>query len=453
MGDVRRAAARPYLGPPVRFGRSAAAGSPEIDQRRKHHMKLDSPHSATWMTMLFTFILVANLAPLMTVPTVLPSITTHLHLTAGQAGWIGGIYFAGYALAAPLLASAVDRGDGRRVLAASSLLGGISCLLFAVCATGFWTALSLRFASGVAISGVHMPGLKMLADRTARKSQIRSAAIYTSSYALGNAGSSLLAGVVSAAFAWRAPFIAGGIGALLALPAVYLVPSTHPHQPATRRNAPVRLEQLLRNRHLVAYILGFAGNTWEVFAIRVWFVAYLTWMLRLPGNRIPLPNLGVVAGLAALLGVPASVLVAELAVRYRRSTVIVVTCAVSVSVCLALAMTVGDNIYVVLSLLILLNVTSFADVGALSGGAIAATDPAERGKAFGYYAMIGFASGFVGPVAVGMVLDQFGGLASPAAWPVAFIVMALGSVAAGCAVWHGRSLDPPRRVAVGVSAE
>lgn len=414
-------------------------------------MKLDSSHSATWITALFTFILVANLAPLMTVPTVLPSIAANLRLTAGQTGWIGGIYFAGYALAAPLLASAVDRGDGRRVLAASSLLGAVSCLLFAVCATGFWTALSLRFASGVAIAGVHMPGLKMLADRTARKSQIRSAAIYTSSYALGNAGSSLLAGVVSAAFGWRAPFIAGGIGALLAVPAVYLVPSTH--QPVMRRSPPVRLEQLLRNHQLVAYILGFAGNTWEVFAIRVWFVAYLTWMLRLPGNQIPLPNLGVVAGLAALLGVPASVLVAELAVRYRRSTVIVATCAVSVSVCLALAMTVGGNIYVVLSLLILLQVTSFADVGALSGGAIAATDPAERGKAFGYYAMIGFASGFVGPVAVGMVLDQFGGLASSVAWPVAFIVMSLGSVAAGCAVWYGRSFDPPQRVAVGVSAE
>jgi hypothetical protein len=46
---------------------------------------------------------------------------------------------------------------------------------------------------------------------------------------------------------------------------------------------------LLQNRSLIAYVAAFAGNTWEVFAVRVWFVAYLAWVLSLPGNRkVPL---------------------------------------------------------------------------------------------------------------------------------------------------------------------
>jgi len=50
----------------------------------------------------------------------------------------------------------------------------------------------------------------------------------------------------------------------------------------------------------MAYVLAFAGNTWEVFAVRVWFVAYLAWTLNLPHNYVPLPGLAVISGLASL---------------------------------------------------------------------------------------------------------------------------------------------------------
>jgi MFS family permease len=393
--------------------------------------------SASLITALLTFVLVANLVPLMTVPTVLPELQSQWHLTAGQAGWIGSIYFAGYAIAAPILTSLSDRIDGRWVLAGSSLVGAAASIAFGVWADGFWVALALRFVSGAAMAGVHMPGLKMLADRTFGPAQLRSAGIYTSSYALGNAGSSLIAGVVVSLFDWRAPFVAGGIVTLLALPVLALV------RPAPRQAAtgitPARPVTSRHNRALVAYIVGFAGNTWEVFAIRVWFVACLAWTMRLPGNDIDLPNLGVVSGLAALAGVPVSIAVAELAVRYRGPTVIVLTALLSVLVCLGLAATAGGNVFVVLALLMLLQVTSFADVGALGAGAVAATHAAERGRAFGIYATVGFASGFAGPAVVGLVLERLGGIESPDAWAGAFLVMGLGSAVTAAAIWFARS--------------
>jgi MFS family permease len=124
-----------------------------------------------------------------------------------------------------------------------------------------------------------------------------------------------------------------------------------------------------------------------------------------------LPALRVVAGIAALVGVPASIVVAEIATRCGRRQTIVYTCVGSVVVCLALAATSGGPIWVVLPLLMLLQITSFADVGALAGGVVAAADPARRGAALAIYAVAGFAAGFLGPMAVGNALEA---IASPA---------------------------------------
>ena len=112
-----------------------------------------------------------------------------------------------------------------------------------------------------------------------------------------------------------------------------------------------------------------------------------------------------ISGLASLAGVPASIVVAELATKWNRSRVIIATCVVSVAVCLALAATAGGAIAIVLTLLILLQVTSFADVSALGVGAVMVSDPARRGAALAVYALAGFTTGFLGPAAIIKVQD------------------------------------------------
>src|SRR5205823_9920841 len=178
------------------------------------------------------------------------------------------------------------------------LLGAAASLAFAFFAHGFLVALALRFLGGIGLAGVHMPGLNLLMDRIDRSVQGRAAGIYTSTYAAGSAGSFLIAGLVDAASGWRATFIAAGIGPLLSICALALLPARSTNRVFDERPPPFRA--LLRNRALMAYVAAFAGNTWEVFAVRVWFVAYLAWLLRLPGNQIPLPSLGLVAGIASL---------------------------------------------------------------------------------------------------------------------------------------------------------
>jgi MFS family permease len=167
-------------------------------------------------------------------------------------------------------------------------------------------------------------------------------------------------------------------------------------------------------------------------------VAYLAWLLRLPTNHITLPPLGVISGVASLAGVPLSMVMAEVAARRGCRPVVAGICLVSVAVCAALSATAGGSIWIVLSLLILVQITSFADVGALAGGLVAAADPPQRGAALALYAIAGFTTGFLGPVAVGHALDWFGGYNSPSGWRAGFVVIALGSTVAACAVSRAR---------------
>jgi MFS family permease len=390
--------------------------------------------SGTTITVL-TFGLMANLAPMATFAAVMPEVTGDWGLTASQAGWIGGIYFGGYAACVPILAGATDRIDARWVFVGSSLLGALANFAFAGAADGFWMALALRFLSGAGLAGVHMPGLKLLADRVAGRAATRGAAIYTSSYALGSAGSFFLTGAVDTVLGWRASFAVGGIAPLLAIAALTLLPAASELRRATA--VTLNFRPVLRDRALMAYVLAFAGNIWEVSAVRAWFVAYLAWTLSLPGNEQPLPAPAVISGLASLAGFPVAIAIAELTLRYGKR-VIVATCFTSVLVCLTLAMTAGGPTLLVLPLLVLVQVTSIADAGALSSGAVAVADPARRGTALAAYAFIGYLAAFAGPVAVGIALDLFGGAGSPIGWTAAFATMALGSTAAAWAMRNAR---------------
>jgi len=394
--------------------------------------------SAARITALLSVGLVFNAAGLMAFPAVLPELVQAWSLSESEAGWIGGIYFAGYAAAVPLLSGLTDRIDGRRIYIPAALVGAVASLGFAFVADGFWPALVLRFLAGIGLAGVHMPGLKLLADRTEGAVQARCSAIYTSAYALGSGGSFLIAGPVAAVFGWEWAFIVAGAGPLLSLPLIAGIgpPLRRPEpDPAAGRLPDFR--PVLRNRDVLAYILCYAGNTWEVFAVRTWFVAFVVYSATLPGNTGSGWNPAVLSGLSAMLSVPAAVLIAEIAVRFGRGRVILLTTSASVIVCGVIAAFADGPHWLVLALLMLHAVTSFGDTGTITGGAVARSDPRFRGVSLAAYAFAGFTTGFLGPVAVGIVLEAAGGIGSAHAWGWAFGVMALGSVVgAVTVVWR-----------------
>jgi MFS family permease len=151
-------------------------------------------------------------------PALLPSFQTEWGLTNTAAGWINGVFFAGYAITSPILVGLTDRVDARRIYLPCAFLASLSLLLFGWLAEGIWTAATLRLLAGVGLAGTYMPGLKALSDNVAGPKQSRYIVFYTATYGIGTALSVYLAGSLEPIIGWRwgAEILAlGPLGALL----------------------------------------------------------------------------------------------------------------------------------------------------------------------------------------------------------------------------------------------
>ena len=115
----------------------------------------------------------------------IPTFQMKWNLSNTDAGWISGIYFAGYVGAVPVLSSLTDRIDPKKVLLFSLTLGGGASLAFAFFADGFWSAFFLRSLHGIGLAGTYMPGLKALSDLTEGPNQSRYVSLYTASFGIG----------------------------------------------------------------------------------------------------------------------------------------------------------------------------------------------------------------------------------------------------------------------------
>ena len=190
------------------------------------------------------------------------------------------------------------------------------------------------------------------------------------------------------------------------------------------------------------YVIAYAGNTWEVFAIRVWFVPFLAFNAGLHGDPQALWAPSVLAGISALIAVPVSIGIAELAIRFGREQLVRLVSVASVCVCLILGWLAASPYALVLALLLVHGATSYGDAGAINGGVVAASTPDVRAAALTLFGLFGFTSGFLGPLAVGLAVNGAGGVTNASAWFWAFAVMAIGSVISAAGMSRRRTMRP-----------
>jgi MFS family permease len=333
--------------------------------------------------------------------------------------------------------------DGRIVYGLSAVIAAMASFAFATVADGFWPGVVLRFAGGIGFSGIHIVGMKLMADRLTGTAQARAGAFYSAAYAVGSGGSFLIAGPVAGSFGWPAAFVAAGLGSLLAIPLLFLIGAPLPeHEVRSRRWLP-DFRAALAIPDTLRYIVAYAGNTWEVFAMRVWFVPLLAYNAGLHAAGAYGMNLAVLAGISAIVSVPVSIAVAELGIRFGRERVVRAVSLASIAVAVTLGALASSSFPMVLALLMLHGASSYGDAGAINGGLIVSSRPETRSAALALFGLFGFVSGFLGPLAVGLTLQASGGTSSPSAWFAAVLVIGLGSVvSAGAMSRFGRRADP-----------
>ncbi len=370
-----------------------------------------------------------------TFPTLIPVFQREWGISNTEAGWISGIYFAGYVAAVAILTALTDRVDAKRIYLCSMALSVISAAGFALFASGVWSASFWRLLQGIGLAGTYMPGLKALVDALPDRLHSRGTAFYTSSFGIGASLSYFLSGLLADAVGWEWTFGLLAVGPVLALILATIVLESRPPGEERPTTPLLDFRPVLANRRALGFTFAYTVHNAELFAYRSWIVAFLIFsQSQQPEGAL---GLGLSAATAAavlnLVGMPSSVLTNELAARIGRQRTIIGVMLVSALIGTTFGFSGTLAMWLVLTLAVAHSVAIAADSATITAGVIKAADPRYKGTTMALHSVVGFVGAFLGPIIFGVVLDLAGGERVWTAWGFAFgsmaLVLMLGPVA------------------------
>ena len=376
-------------------------------------------------------------------PALLPHFLDIWQLSNSQAGWINGIYFAGYTVAVPLLTSFTDRIDARRIYLISCTLGVVANLGFACFSQGFWTALMFRAMCGLGLAGTFIPGLKAIIDRLEPKFLPRAISFYTACFGLGMSVSFYFAGKLFAGWGWQTVFAAAaaGSGFSLVVSMAVLTPKPPALSIHTDILSTLDFRPVWQNRPARVYIIAYICHMCEMFAARSWMVAFLTFSLAFHHEQQPFMAPTTVMALAGIVGMMGSIGFGELAVRLGRNRVVTGIMGISGLI----AMTIGFMGHLpypaLVGMCILYTLFFQGDSAAIHAGVITAAHPEQRGVTMALQSLGGFLAASMGSIAAGMVLDITGGGQTAISWGMTFAAMGSIAVLGAVMVAKNRAIE------------
>lgn len=400
--------------------------------------------SSRRLILLLSALEVLAILPIASFPALLPDFIAAWGLSNTEAGWIAGIYYLGYMLLVTPAVMLTDRIDARVIFIIGSAVTGISTLAFAVFADDFWSGLLLRAIGGAGQAAVYMPGLRALTDRLKGGEQSRAVTFYTASYSIAISLSFTITGLLAEWYGWRWSFAGIGLGSLIAaiLAWILLKPQTPPGAEAGAR-AGFALRPVLRNRDAMGYIIGYAAHGFELTAMRAWVTAFFVFVLaRDAALAASLPSPTVLAAIVTLIGLPASLLGNELALKIGRRRALILIMGISGIMGVLMGFTAILPAWVVLLYCAVYFVFICGDSGALTSGMMAAAEPEHRGSTMALHSALGFGISVLGPLCVGFALDQAERMLdgqTVASWGIGLAVMGIGALIGPLALyWAGR---------------
>jgi MFS family permease len=378
------------------------------------------------LTLLVCLAEIFGLASIAVFPALLPTFQAEWNLSNTAAGWVSAAYYAGYMILVPVMTSLTDRIDARRIMGLGAILGVLTAVGYAYLARGFWSALLLRFFSGASLAGIYMPGLKVVGDHTEGQGTLQSRFIsfYTASFSIGASLSYLLAGEINDMAGWRWAFLTSAISAAAALFIIIVYVPPARVRDGERQALLSDFKVVFRSRAAMAYVLAYAAHMWELFSLRSWIVAFLAFCIQLQPSGAFTVSPTRIAFIINLIGLPASIGGNELSRVFGRRKVISIVMIVSAALGTILGFSAALPYLLVASMAIIYGVTIVGDSASLTAGVVAAAPAGYRGTTLAVHSTLGFCSAFLGPLAVGMVLDFFSG--SRLAWGMGFLCMAAG---------------------------
>lgn len=377
-------------------------------------------------------------------PALLPTFMPLWGLDNSEAGWITGIFYAAYTLAVPFLVPLTDRVDPKKIYLFGVTTTALGHFAFVYLVDGFWSALFARVLAGIGWAGSYMTGLKLLADRVDKDLMARAVSGHAAGVGVAGAVSFLFADRLAALWGWQAAFMASGLCAATAFVMIGLLVPWQPKKVKTTQQAPLLdFGPVIRNRGAMAYATAYCVHTWEMNALRGWAVAFLAYVAAYSSPEQVWISPAAVTTVMALVGTAASVLGNEASIAWGRVRLIRITMLLSILFGLVIGFVGVMNYAVATVLVIVYGILIWLDSSSLTAGTTTSADPERRGATLAVHTMLGYSGGFVGPLALGWVLDAMGGM-SQFAWGIGFAATAM-VVLAGRIAFDRLSTAPAAR--------
>ncbi|QEH36822.1 putative galactarate transporter [Aquisphaera giovannonii] len=367
-----------------------------------------------------------NYADRQAVNSVFPMLAKEFSLSDIQLGVIGSAFMIVYATTSPFAGYVVDRVRRRILIPAGLAFWSLICAATGL-SSSFAQLVFFRGAEGLGESFYFPASLSFLADYHGRATRSRALGIHQTSVYLGTAGGAALAGKLAEHYGWRSPFYALGLAGLVyavILGFLLIEPkrgqSDAAKGPGDEDFGIDELEALRAHDPISAKASRILGNPAALLLLCVFvganFVAsaFLTW---LPTFLFRKFTMGIAASsltstvwpLASLFGALLGGLLADLAAARRRGGRILVQ---------ALGLILGAPFVFATGWTESrgLTVVAMAAAGLCKGiydanifaSLFDVVRPEDRGTAAGLMNSLGWAGGFLAPVAVGAASNSFG---------------------------------------------